>query len=153
MPDGFLFNGPSSVIEVILDPPPPKYLLASVVEYPKTSRSARPLAVVGSAKRREHVWRADGNLLQYLRSLAGWPAKILNSELPAIRYLRDYALRFVLFAVLRGRLALPPSGGFAMSGEIGVFGRPVRGVAANALASIGGNRQNAAWYFRHRVGT
>jgi hypothetical protein len=135
------------------EPPPPKYLAASAVEHPKSCRSARPRAVVSSAKRREHVWRADGNLLQDFRSLAGWPAKILNSELVAIRYLRDYARWFVLVAVLRGRLALPPSGDFAVLEEIGVDGRPNRGVKASGLASTGGNRQNAAWFFRRRVGT
>ena len=94
----------------------------------------------------------DGDLLQNLRSLAGWPAKILNSELLVIRYLRDYALGFVSLAMLRGRLALPPSDGFAMPGEVSVHGRQNRGVEANALTSIGGNRQNA-WFFRRRVGT
>jgi hypothetical protein len=145
----FQMRAQREIIEVLLDPPPPKYLSASSVEHPKSSRSARPRAVVSSAKRREHVWRANGNLLQDLRSLPGWPAKILNSELLVIRYLRDYALGFVLLAVLRVRLALPPRGDFAMSGEIDVDGHPNPGVEACALA----NRQNAAWFFRRRVGT
>jgi hypothetical protein len=148
----FQMRAQRELIEVLLDPPPPKYLSAYSVEHPKPSRSTRPRAVVSSAKRREHVWRVDGDLLQNLRSLAGWPAKILNSELLAIRCLRDYALGFVLLAMLRGRLALPPSDGFAMPGEVSVHGRQNRGVEANALTSIGGNRQNA-WFFRRRVGT
>ncbi len=95
--------------------------------------------MVGGAKRREHVWRADGGLLQDLRSLAGRPAKILNSELLAIRRLQNCAPGFVLVAMLRARL--------------GVRRRPHRGVETGASTSIVGNRGNAAWFFRHRVGT
>jgi hypothetical protein len=105
--------------------------------------------MVGDAKRREHVWRTDGSLLQDLRSLAGGPAKILNSELLAIRRLQGCAPGFVLLATLRARLAFS----FASRGEVGVRRRPHRGVETNASASIVGNRRNAAWFFRHRGGT
>jgi hypothetical protein len=51
----FQMRAQKELIEVRLDSPPPKYLSASSVEHPKSSRSARPRAVVSSAKRREHV--------------------------------------------------------------------------------------------------
>ena len=146
-------GGSERLKEVLLGPPPPEYLLPSAIEQPKSGRSGRPCAMVGGAKRREHVWRADGNLLQDLRSLAGWPAKILNSELLAIRRLRDCAPGFVLLAMLRARLALLPSNSFAGRGEVGVHRRPHCGVETNASASIVGNLRDAAWFFRRRVGT
>jgi hypothetical protein len=84
--------------------------------------------MVGSAKSREDVWRADRHFLQDLRSLAGWPAKILNPELPAIRRLQDDGFGFVLLAMSRGRLALRPRHGFASRGDVGFHRRPYRGV-------------------------
>jgi hypothetical protein len=108
--------------------------------------------MVGGAKRREHVGRAHRSLLQDLRSLAGRPAKILNSELLAIRRLKDCAPGFVLVAMLRARLAWPRSDRLASGRDVGVRRRPHRRVEFNASASIVGSRRNAAWSFRHRVG-
>jgi hypothetical protein len=100
--------------------------------------------MVGGAKRREHVWRADGSLFQDLRSLAGGPAKILNSELLAIRRLKDCAPGFVLVAMLRARFALRQSDRFATRGDVGAHRGPYRGVESNTFAGIVPNRRTSA---------
>lgn len=108
--------------------------------------------MVGGAKRREHVGRAHGSLLQDLRSLAGGPAKILNSELLAIRRLNDCAPGFVLVAMLRARLAWLRSDSLASGRDVGVRRRTQRRVEFNASASNIGNPRNAARSSPRRVG-